>query len=52
MISRLSERVDQLAGQLQLGSWEALRSAQLLLREMQDDIFPERLVEVLRPKML
>jgi hypothetical protein len=48
MISRLSERVDQLAGQLQLGSWEALRSARLLLREMQDDIFPERLVEALR----
>jgi hypothetical protein len=48
MISRLNARVDQLAGQLQLGSWEALRSARLLLREMQDDIFPERLVEVLR----
>jgi hypothetical protein len=48
MIARLNARVDQLAGQLQLGSWEALRSARLLLREMQDDIFPERLVEALR----
>ncbi len=48
MISRLDARVDQLVGQLQLGSWEALRSARLLLREMQDDIFPERLVEALR----
>jgi hypothetical protein len=47
-VARLSGRQTQLMAYLQLGTWQALTSASLLLREMRDDVFPERIVEVLR----
>jgi len=45
---RLNDRQAQLIMHLQTTSWDGLRSARLLLREMQDDVFPERLLEALR----
>jgi hypothetical protein len=47
MLSRLGAREKDLAGYLQLGSWEALNSARLLMREMKGDIYPRRLRECL-----
>lgn len=47
---RLTERKDKLLDLLYLESWPAMRSARLLLREMRDDIYPERLAEVLKAK--
>ena len=38
----------KLVGLLQQESWEALRWARLLLREMKDDVYPERLEELLQ----
>jgi len=46
-VARLSARETQLMAYLQLGTWQALNSASLLLREMRDDVFPERIIEVL-----
>ncbi len=48
MTSRLDKRLDQLIALLQLESWDSLSSARLLLREMQDDIYPERLIEIIQ----
>ncbi|MCU1284072.1 MAG: hypothetical protein JWO13_422 [Acidobacteriales bacterium] len=47
MRARLKHRESKLVGFLQLGSLQALASARLLIREMRDDIFPERLIEAL-----
>jgi hypothetical protein len=46
--TRLRERQAQLISLLQPQSWDGLRSARLLLHEMQDDVFPERLLEAVR----
>jgi hypothetical protein len=48
MVGRLQQREARLLRLLQLESWEALRSARLLVKEMRDDIYPERLEEALR----
>jgi hypothetical protein len=47
MLTRLRNKLGDLAGYLQLGSLEALDSARLLLREMKDDIYPERIRQAL-----
>lgn len=46
-LDRLQMKEDKLLKLLQLESWPAVRCARLLLREMKDDIYPERLEEVL-----
>lgn len=46
--ARLTARQVQLISYLQTTSWDGLRSARLLIREMQDDVFPERLLDALR----
>jgi hypothetical protein len=46
-IARLESKRNQLIAYLQLGSWYPLVSAWLLLWEMRDDIFPQRIVEEL-----
>jgi hypothetical protein len=46
-ITRLSDRETQLMAYLHLGTWQALNAASLLLREMRDDVFPDRIIEVL-----
>lgn len=46
--ARLSARQETLIKHLQTASWDALNSARLLLREMEDDVYPERLLEILR----
>jgi hypothetical protein len=46
-IARLESREGQLIAYLQLGSWYPLVSAWLLLREMRDDVLPQRIIEVL-----
>jgi len=46
--SRLQERTDRLIQFVQTQSWEGLRCARLLLREMKDDVYPERLLELLK----
>ena len=48
--TRLRGKEDTLLDLLQLQSWPAVRSARLLLREMQDDVYPERFKEKLREK--
>jgi hypothetical protein len=45
MLHRLQGKMRDLAGYLQLGSLKALNSAQALLREMQEDIYPKRVRE-------
>lgn len=47
MLDRLAHREKKLLDLLQLQSWPAMRSARLLLREMKDDVYPERLEEKL-----
>jgi len=47
MLTRLRNKLGDLAVYLQLGSLEALDSARLLLREMKDDIYPERIRQAL-----
>ena len=47
-LDRLQQREPALRKSLQLNSWESLRSARLLVREMGDDVYPERFDEVLR----
>ena len=47
---RLTEKQDKLLALLNLESWPAMRSARLLVREMKQDIYPERLAEVLTAK--
>jgi hypothetical protein len=47
-IARLRDREKKLVDLLQLESWESLRSARLLLKEMRDDVYPERLEQALR----
>jgi hypothetical protein len=46
--ARLSTRQQTLMMYLQSTSWDGLKSARLLLHEMQDDVFPERLLETLQ----
>lgn len=46
-LDRLQKREEKLLDLLQLQSWAALRSARLLLREMNQDVYPERLKEKL-----
>lgn len=46
--TRLSARQQTLITHLQTTSWEGLNSARLLLREMEDDVYPERLLDTLR----
>ena len=48
MRNRLRMHETDLLKFLQLNSWDSLRSARLLVREMGDDIYPERFDEVLR----
>jgi hypothetical protein len=43
MLARLAAAEPSLQGYLQLDHFEALRSARLLLREMQGDVYPQRL---------
>jgi len=50
MLQRLKAREPKLLSLLQLQSWPAMRSARLLLREMKDDVYPERLEEKLLKK--
>jgi hypothetical protein len=40
---RLKERENKLVSYLNVESWEALQAARLLLQEMKDDVYPERL---------
>lgn len=47
MLQRLDQNRNRLLGYLQLQSWPAMRSAQLLMREMKDDVYPERLQQAL-----
>ena len=49
-LPRLKAREPKLLGFLQLQSWPAMRHARLLLREMKDDVYPERLEEKLLAK--
>jgi hypothetical protein len=44
-MERLLSKTDLLVALLQRKSWDGLRGARLLLREMEDDIYPERIVE-------
>jgi hypothetical protein len=44
---RLQNREGQLISYLSVESWEALQAARLLLQEMKDDLYPERLREAL-----
>jgi hypothetical protein len=46
-IVRLTAREGQLVYHLETGNWLALKLAWQLLREMRDDVFPERILEVL-----
>lgn len=43
VVKRLVDREARLVGLLQPESWQALRLARLLLREMKDDVYPDRL---------
>jgi hypothetical protein len=45
--ARLQKREGQLTSYLNVQSWEALCSARLLLQEMKEDLYPERLHEAL-----
>lgn len=47
MVARLSAAEPRLLGFLQLDTWDALRSARLLVREMQGDVYPQRLQQAL-----
>jgi len=48
MKARLEARESELIALMQTKSWHALNSARSLLHEMEDDIFPERLLEALQ----
>ncbi|HMH12446.1 MAG TPA: hypothetical protein VK578_05005 [Edaphobacter sp.] len=45
---RLNARTDKLVDLLQRQSWDGLRSARLLIREMEDDIYPDRIAEAVQ----
>lgn len=45
--TRLQQREGQLIGYLSVQSWDALQSARLLVQEMKEDLYPERLYEAL-----
>ena len=47
-VARLAAREGQLVSHLQTGTWPALTLAWQLLREMRDDVFPDRILEALR----
>lgn len=47
MQAHLGQREGSLLGYWRLNTWEALESARLLLREMQSDVYPERLQQAL-----
>jgi hypothetical protein len=47
-ITRLTAREGQLVSFLGTGTWPALKLAWRLLREIRDDVFPERILELLR----
>jgi hypothetical protein len=47
---RLKDWQPTLLSRLALESWPAMRDARLLLREMRDDVYPERLGELLKEK--
>jgi hypothetical protein len=51
VVARLEQRTDILVNLLQKQSWDGLRSARLLLREMEDDIYPERIIEAVQASM-
>lgn len=46
-IGRLTAREPQLVSRIETGTWPALKLAWQLLHEMRDDVFPERIMEVL-----
>jgi hypothetical protein len=48
MLARLASKESALTGYLQLDSWGALNSAELLMREMQEDVYSIRLREALK----
>jgi hypothetical protein len=50
MLQRLDQNKARLLGYLQLQSWPAMRSARLLMRQMKDDVYPERLRQALVAK--
>lgn len=50
MLQRLDQNKGRLLGYLQLQSWPAMRSARLLMRQMKDDVYPERLRQALVAK--
>jgi hypothetical protein len=50
MLQRLDQNRNKLLGFLQLQSWPAMRSARLLMRQMKDDVYPERLRQALLAK--
>jgi len=47
-LQRLGQKKSRLTSWLELDSWEALNSAKLLMREMKEDIYPDRMIEALR----
>jgi hypothetical protein len=48
VMDRLDLRSIDLVNLLQKESWDGLRSARLLLREMEDDVYPERIIEAIQ----
>jgi hypothetical protein len=50
MLERLDRSLNKLRGYLQLQSWPAMRSARLLMRQMKDDVYAERLRDALQAK--
>jgi hypothetical protein len=50
MLDRLDRNLNKLCGYLQLQSWPAMRSARLLMRQMKDDVYADRLRDALHAK--